>query len=54
MKKLQLTVTAPKEQLRAQAAKRAEELKKSGAHRVLVVYDDAEHARVYPDQPPLK
>ncbi len=50
MKKLSLRLKAPKDQLRAQAAKRAEELKQSGAHRVLVVYDDPEHARVYPEQ----
>jgi len=37
---------APKEQLREQASKKAEALTAQGKT-VLVVYDDAEHARVY-------
>ena len=48
MKKLK--VKAPKEQLLQRATKTAEALKAQGAGRVLVVYDDAEHARVYPEQ----
>ena len=47
MKKLKLT--APKEQLRERVTKKAEALKAKGAPRVLVVYDDPQHARVYPE-----
>ncbi len=50
MKKLPLKVKAPKEQSRARATQRAEELKARGEPLVLVVYDDPEHARVYPEQ----
>ena len=45
MKKLKLT--APKELLRERVSKKAEALKAKGARRVLIVYDDAQHARVY-------
>ncbi|MBL8955845.1 MAG: hypothetical protein JNK82_34040 [Myxococcaceae bacterium] len=52
MKKLKLE--APKEELRARCQKQADELKAQGAPRVLVVYDDPEHARVYPEQRPTR
>jgi hypothetical protein len=46
MKKLKLK--APKEQLREVVSKETESLLKAkGARRVLIVYDDAQHARVY-------
>jgi hypothetical protein len=47
MKKLKLK--APKEELRERVSKQAEALKAKGAKRVLVVYDDAQNARVYPE-----
>ncbi|MBK7863214.1 MAG: hypothetical protein IPJ65_32320 [Archangiaceae bacterium] len=48
MKKLKLK--APKAQLRERVSEKAESLKAEGAGRVLVVYDDAEHARVYEER----
>ena len=45
-------VVAPKQQLQALATKKAAWLQAHGARRVLVVYDDAQHARVYPEARP--